>query len=239
MCTINIILLATVFGGAPEGGASNVEQVRETIRRSIPYIEEKGLWWIEEKKCVSCHRVGTMVWSLGAASQHGFSVSDRLDEWFNWAIETSLAKNDKGKVVGAGNKEGVAQLLLARSLINERSDHVSSDSTFVSVIAADLQANGSWKPGGQLPSQKRAESETADVTTMWLALALADCDSRNDRPAELDRAIKHIETIPPGKSTEWYVVRLLLAQRLGDEKTASAMVEGLRGQQQPDGGWGW
>ena len=104
MYTISIILLATVFGGAPEVGASDVEQVRETIRRSIPFIEEKGRWWIEEKKCVTCHRVGTMVWSLGAARQRGFSVSDHFDEWFGWAVETSLAKDDKGKTVGAGNK---------------------------------------------------------------------------------------------------------------------------------------
>jgi hypothetical protein len=42
MSIFNIFLLATAFGAVPEGEAPTVEQVRETIRRNIPYIEEKG-----------------------------------------------------------------------------------------------------------------------------------------------------------------------------------------------------
>ena len=94
MSAISLFLLATTLAGPPEGDAPTVEQVRETIRRSIPYIEEKGAWWIREKNCVSCHRVGTMVWSLRAARQRGFSVSDRLDDWLDWAIDHSESPAD-------------------------------------------------------------------------------------------------------------------------------------------------
>lgn len=106
-------LLLMLSLGAPAEDQVTTAQVRETVQRSIPYIEEKGLWWIEQKKCVTCHRVGTMVWSLQAAKQHGFEVSPRLEEWTQWSIDGSLAKNDKGKITGLGNKEGVAQLLLS------------------------------------------------------------------------------------------------------------------------------
>ena len=223
---------------ASEKQAASAEQVHATIERSIPYIEEKGVWWITEKKCVTCHRTGNMVWSLAAARERGFAVSDKLDEWFSWSIEKSLAKNDQGKIDGTANKEGVAQLLLARDLFSG-ADRTETYQQLVGLVAEGQQADGAWKPGGQLPGQKRAAAETTDVTTMWLALALADASMGGDRPAELDKAIKHIEAGPPGKSTEWYAVRLLLALRLGDQATTANTIETLRSQQQADGGWGW
>ncbi len=150
-----------------------------------------------------------------------------------------LAKNDKGKLTAAGNKEGAAQLLLAQPLIDAKSKRAASYETLTNVILGDQQADGSWKPGGQLPSQKRPLAETADVSTMWLALALASQDAEGPPRAALDKALKHIATSPPGKSVEWYAVRLLLATRRRDQVTMTAMSEKLRAAQQSDGGWGW
>jgi hypothetical protein len=61
MSSISIIVFAATLSGAHESDLHAVEEVRAAIQRSIPYIEEKGVWWIETKKCVSCHRVGTML----------------------------------------------------------------------------------------------------------------------------------------------------------------------------------
>lgn len=239
MSSLATLALTLVLGATPDTEAPSVEQVRATIQRGIPYIEEKGVWWITEKKCVTCHRTGNMVWSLGAARQRGFAVSEKLDEWFNWSIEKSLAKNDQGNFDGALNKEGVAQLLLARDLFASAADRTQSYQQLAGLVVEGQQADGSWKPGGQLPGQKRAAVETTDVTTMWLALALAGVSNGSDPPGELDKAIKHIGASTPGKSTEWYAVRLLLALRLCDQATTTQIVEMLRGQQQADGGWGW
>lgn len=238
MSPFSVVLLINVLAAAPDAEPPTIEQVRATIQSGVGYVEEKGQWWIEEKKCVACHRIGPMMWSLGAARTRGFAVSDRLDEWYDWAIAKSVTENDQQIVGDATNKEGLAQLLLARDLIGgaERPDVYNA---FVKAILTDIQADGSWKPGGQLPSQKRPAEETTDVSTMWLALALADYGSGDDRPDGLDKAIKHVEASDPGTSTEWYVTRLLLAKRLADETAAAKMVETLRDQQQPDGGWGW
>jgi squalene-hopene/tetraprenyl-beta-curcumene cyclase len=246
MCTLQVALLGTLFAAAPEGPppeapapeapAPSVEQVRQAVQRSIPFIQDKGQWWIEKKKCVSCHRVGNMVWSLRAARDRGFKVSRRLDEWSEWGIKSSLSPNGQGKVTGRGNKEGVAQLLFAR---REDRDNTDDDSAkLLGILAEDLQADGSWKPGGQLPSQKRDLQETTDVTTMWLALALADA-AAGSHSALVDQAVQHIRSSPPGKSTEWFVVRLLLASRLGEETTKAELIQRLKQQQRPDGGWGW
>ena len=85
VCLATLLMGTSTAIETPSGdGATLDEQTRATVRRSLPYIEEKGVWWMEEKKCVTCHRIGPMVWSLSAARERGLPVSDRLDEWLDW-----------------------------------------------------------------------------------------------------------------------------------------------------------
>src|SRR5262249_45998241 len=151
-------------------------------------------------------------------------------------IENSLAKNDQGKINGAGNVEGLAQLLLADDLFPGAAERAESSRQFIKLIIEGQQPDGSWKAGGQLPSQKRPAAETAEVSTMWAGLALVP---QTEQQAELDKAIKRLDASPAGKSTEWYAARLLLATRLGNKPQATALIEKLHEQQQADGGWGW
>jgi squalene-hopene/tetraprenyl-beta-curcumene cyclase len=239
MSSFSVVMIAATLFGVHESELPTENEIRVTIQRSIPYIEEKGVRWIETKKCVSCHRIGTMLWSLSAAHQKGFRVSDRLDEWLDWSLDTSLSRNDKGGIVGAGNKEGLAQLLLTRHLVESTDIRRESYARFAEIISRDQDQDGSWKPGGQLPSQKRSKLETTVVTTMWLAQALADHDT-NDRSRDVvSRALNYVTSSEPGKSTEWYVARLLLAKQLDDQVTVDTIAEELRKQQRMDGGWGW
>jgi hypothetical protein len=239
MSTIGIVLLVSTVGSTPGSEEASPQRVREVIQRSISYVEKNGHSWIERKNCVSCHRTGTMVWSLAAARENGYSVSKRLDEWYDWSVQASLAKNDKGDFVGSGNREGVAQLLLAGSLFAKTPKRVDYHRKLAEIVSKGIQPDGSWKPGGQLPLQKRPQSETTAVTTMWLALALADQDGAAQQKAELKKAVAFLKTSPRGKSTEWYAARLLLARQLGEETVVSSLAKQLRDQQQDDGGWGW
>ncbi|MCA9047525.1 MAG: hypothetical protein KDA89_02285 [Planctomycetaceae bacterium] len=240
MSSLEMIVLATALLIGGDGSITPSEtEIRKVIERSIPYIEAQGVSWMETKNCVSCHRTGMMTWSLAAAKRKGFRVSDQLDEWFTWSLESSLETNDQGKLVGAGNKEGLVQLMMTRTLVENTDTRRDSFARFASIIANDQEPDGSWKPGGQLPSQKRSKDETTIVTTMWLALALADSDPGPEAHEVLSRALKQVQSGEPGTSTEWYAVRLLLAHQLHDEQTAAEMVEKLRRQQRDDGGWGW
>ena len=144
MFAVDVVMLAALCSAAPDEETSLEPQVRNAIRRGIPYIEERGLWWIEKKKCVSCHRVGTMVWSLAAAKRRGFAVNQRLDEWTKWAVEASLSVNDKGKITGLGNKEGVAQLLMARRLAPGTA-LAKSETRLAALLGKDQLPDGSWK----------------------------------------------------------------------------------------------
>src|SRR6185437_4894093 len=80
-------------------------QARQAGQRSIPYLEKEGVAWIKDRKCVTCHYVGFMVWSFHDARPRGFEIDkDKLAEWTNWALA-----NAKGQGV-----EGMGQLLVAR-----------------------------------------------------------------------------------------------------------------------------
>lgn len=234
MSALSFILAAAV-GVLPADGPTD-DQIHEAVQRSIPYIQDQGTWWIEEKECVSCHRVNSMVWSLSVARRNGFEVSEKLDEWQTWATDVSLSKNDKGKLVGLGNREGVAQILLSLDR-DAAQDGIRKE---LAALLLDGQLpDGSWKPGGQLPSQKRPKSETASVSTMWLALALVREDPQEQATAAVELAMKFIGQSPPGISTEWYAVQLLLAAERNDRASQDEFMQELRKQQQSDGGWGW
>jgi len=232
------MLVAAAVGVAAED-APTTDQIRNAAQQSIPYIQDNGASWIRGRKCVSCHRVSMMVWSLTAARRKGLAVSDKLDEWLKWATDISLSKNKQGKVVGLGNKEGVAQILVGLAGSPRDGKQTAGREKLVALLRDGQQANGAWKPGGQLPSQKRPLSETATVSTMWLTLALLDDDATAQTTPIITKARRYIEQSPPGKSTEWYALRLLLAVRKADRQARDRFVNELRKQQQPDGGWGW
>src|SRR4029078_12550164 len=77
------------------------DDVRTVIERSLPFIQAEGQRWIDEKKCVTCHQVPFMVWSLNSASDRGFKVDrQKLVEWNAWATDWKHMANkeqlDKG-----------------------------------------------------------------------------------------------------------------------------------------------
>lgn len=203
---------------------SATPSARQAIVRAIPFIEEQGVDWIEKRNCVSCHRINTMVWSLNLAREKGFVVSEELDKWIDWSITASFSKNDKGKIVGQLNKEGVAQLLVGLPQLSK-----AKRAKLAALLPHDQRKDGTWKPGGQLPGQKRPIAETSIVTAQWLVLALAD------GPAAV-RARKAARNSPAGQSTEYYALKLLLADTL---KARSAAQQALLQHQSDDGGWGW
>jgi hypothetical protein len=89
------------------------------------------------------------------------------------------------------------------------------------------QADGSWKPGGQLFSMKRSAAEATEVTTMWAMIALGDPNPK---------ALAFVRKAATGKTTEWLAARMIVEKRFGD---AGPLVGELRSRQNPDGGWAW
>ena len=232
------ILLIAPLHSQSQAADTSAESLRAVVQNGIQFVEAKGVYWIESKKCVSCHRIGNMTWSLLSARSKGLQVSEQLDEWLTWSNEDLLRKNDKGKIVGTGNKTGVVQIILSNALAD--SDTFSAlTKKLTPLLLTSQNEDGSWKPGGQLPSQKRAKEETTQVTTMWIALALVQNTPATKPPAELTKALNYLDGKPEGKSAEWFLARYMLAKQQGQKDTQASTIASLLKFQQDNGGWGW
>jgi squalene-hopene/tetraprenyl-beta-curcumene cyclase len=233
---------ALLFAADPAAAA---DQVRATVQRSLPFIQTEGQRWIDDKKCVSCHQVPFMVWALNAAADRGFDVEQQkrqdcgefATDWKNIVPKTL---HDKGERPGlAGQPDAVYQLLLGRS-VQDRKAAASWPTLFVECLAAGQQVDGSWKAGGQLPSQKRPERETTEVTTMWALAALQSYAAADESlSAKIEKSRKWLGNQTEGESTEWWAVRLLLERTAQNVAEAERIRDVLLMRQHDDGGWGW
>ena len=194
----------------------------------IPYLEQKGVEWIEQKNCVSCHRIGNMIWSLSKAHQQGFKVSEQLDHWIKWSVDASLKKDKDGKPTGLSNKEGVAQLILGHEDVE-----LQKRAELIELLKKGQEQDGCWNPGGQLPMQKRSKLETKEVSTMWIALSL-----KNYAPKVFENASGHLKG-NLGKSTEWIALKLMISHEIKDTNSTNHYLKLLLNSQNHDGGWGW
>ena len=225
------VALASAFQdlGTPEKYASRRHRKDQTVERALDYIFVKGEAWIKERKCVSCHMIPHMMWSLTAASQSGFKLpSEKAKELTQWSLEDA-----KSELPGS---EGLAQMILAKG--GRVPQEKSFIAQFVDALRNRQRADGSWGIGGQTPEQKRPRAESTEVVTMWAALALDQELGESAKPS-VDRAREFISKPGPRHSNEWFVARFLFANRFGEMEVAEKMVDLLRRAQNEDGGWGW
>lgn len=205
------------------------DDAADVAKRSLPFIQEKGLAWIEDRLCASCHQVPSMLWSLNSAMKAGLiTESPEVVKWTPWAADwrhwnTTGDKEGVDKV-SAGNIDTMVFLLLGS---RETAPAWAAD--FRAQLLKNQQPDGSWKAGGQLPLGKRPPREIHEVTTMWTLFAL--------KPAADDpvrkRAEEYLAKAQPGQSTEWHAARLLL------KPDDAVLREALLAFQHEDGGWGW
>jgi squalene-hopene/tetraprenyl-beta-curcumene cyclase len=227
--------------------ANGSADVRDVIKRSIPFIEREGADWIASKGCVSCHHTAFMVWSLGAAKQKGIHVDEaKLDEWRNliadWQnlLAPSVRAAAKREVTVPANPDTVAQLLLARKTWHAEAVAPPWVMEYENGLLAGQQTDGSWTSGGQLPLQKRPKRETQEVTTMWALSVIADSNLPNaSKAAASEKARAWLGDQTVGKSTEWWATRALLEKRIGKSEKADLYRQELLKRQRADGGWGW
>ncbi len=215
---------------------ASADEALEIAKRSLPFIKEKGLAWIEDRQCASCHQIPSMLWSLNSAAQLGLDPERKeTTEWTPWAADWRHwnKTGDKEGVdkVSSGNIDTMVFLLLGRD--EGITPAPAWTAEFRARILKNQQPDGSWKAGGQLPLGKRPPREVHEVTTMWTLLALKSY-AGEEAPADVaKRAEEYIAQAEQGQSTEWHAVRLLLKPANVDLQDA------LIKRQREDGSWGW
>ncbi len=216
--------------------ANETRDVVTAVKKALPYLAERGNWWARTKKCASCHRTSFQVWAHAEASAKGFDVDqDKLKEWATWNLDSMQATNDDGKITGKSNLDGAAQMLVALEKVPDFEGKSKGISAILGWLRDGQQKDGSWKPAGQMPMQKRDKSETKAVTTMWNSILAgrAGIDV-----SVIAAATKFASKDINAKSTEWLVTRSLTAfNSSADQRAVSAAL--LLSEQNDDGGWGW
>lgn len=225
-------LVALASGAAQAGSTVSEADIRAVIERSLPYLAKEGQWWIDDKKCASCHHTTFLIWSHNLAAERGFDVDlDRLEGWRIWTREHLVSNRPDGKpgLVGETNVEGLSEMILGGD--------PGSFVEFVPTMISTQQKDGSWKPGGQLPTQRRPAAETVQASTMWNAIAL---DLLGAGAEQREQALKLLRDSPiEAKSTEWFALRVMLETRFGDPLKVEAATRQLLARQNDDGGWSW
>lgn len=209
-------------------------EARDAIRRALPFVAREGIAWMQGRvsiqdgqACVSCHHVGYALWSHAEARRVGIMSSEaELDD----LAATAIRFLDRPSIPRAMS---ASQVVLAAP---QRAE------ALVAHLLGLQNAAGDWPASGQFPTQRRSIEESNAVATMYSLLALAESPappSRDEILASSRRARAWLAGEPPGESTEWLALRLLLASvsETGDE--TAALRRSLVDRQRQDGGWGF
>tara|TARA_R110002096_G_scaffold112163_24_gene244513 strand:- start:670 stop:1602 length:933 start_codon:yes stop_codon:yes gene_type:complete len=214
--------------------ANAEERSRDLVRaveRAMPFIEKEGAWWIEDKACVSCHHSTFLTWAKDLAVEAGIEVDPvKLDQQRTWVWESMMnpvqakegQKVKEGELNGDRNVEGVSQLLVSASRRHVPDEVLKS---LQEIIERNQNEEEQWKPGGQLPRQKRSAAETQWTSNQWAVAAL-----RSDGPAEIETVTGSQEIA--AKTSEWYAMNVVL-------DSSDEAMEILLARQNDDGGWSW
>jgi hypothetical protein len=178
------VLLASAGLARGEDNGPKTAEVRKAVERSLPFLEDKGVAWIKQKGCVTCHQTTFLIWTHNEAERRGFSVDRRkINDWTNWALLQALTFSD-APMLGDDDENGddtLSQLILGRDLAPEKpgggkKDTFSSSDgghdPYESVLKNLLKVqtkDGSWRPGGQ-------SGNPDAIPTAWAVLALAARD---------------------------------------------------------------
>ena len=90
MAFFGLALAVLAAGGDGQGcrdAGATLDDVRAAVTRSLPFLEDEGMAWMETRKCTSCHHVPMMLRTHREARQRGFAVDDEaLAEAQAWAL---------------------------------------------------------------------------------------------------------------------------------------------------------
>ena len=159
------------------------DQINSAITRSLPYIKDRGEWWIQKNDCVSCHRVSMMTWSFTQARNRGFKINTKKhDEWIDWSLEQLLSKREEDDdLVGSRNLEGLAHLVIS-SKSDKKSRHRTNQCQTRCILQAFHRVN-------DRPSKQRWLMESRRPTPFTKTSERRNRSSFNN----VDRHSPHIE----------------------------------------------
>lgn len=250
-----MLTIAALVPIAPESpkAAVGAAEVRQTVEKSLAFLEKNGLDW-ETKKCVSCHHGPWMMWSGYEAKKRGFAVNDQSLEQVRAGSLKAYSKHPKLKPT---NRDVLTELSINVIYLTfgmgAAGDPDADTAKFFDKAVAHLleqqKEDGSWKvfinkttPQGVTTTFLMAPLiDSDDVTTLWALLALNYREPAGISKEALDKskqkALQFLSAQPPSDTLQSLMLRIMLIQRLGKADDTQALVQELLTLQKDDGGW--
>ena len=229
-----VAVFATLLSPVCSSSDEANPELRFAVENALPYLEEEGTWWIEKKKCASCHHTSFLVWAKELALASGFPVDKKnlagQRDWM-WASFLEEVESKEGaeppkekELEGERNIEGVSQFLISPAVAGIPEE---DRKRLLEIIRKKQTKEGDWKPGGQLPRQERPAKETQWVSNQWALLALESSGEKPAKPAAT------WEDGVPAVTSEWQMLNLL--RRPENRITQKNFLQ----LQNEDGSWSW
>jgi hypothetical protein len=209
--------------------------------KSIAFLEDEGVSWMNDRKCASCHHAPLTIWTLNEAQSSGYAVDESvLDDITSWAF----ADDDRAKVlVVSPTKEPTVlsqapmMLALASGSIRKVDDNIRAGyARLVARVVTEQSAEGTWglPVGGRPPL-----ADNNEIMTIWTVLALSAKDLPNEvAAANREKARKWLSENPRGESHQSQIARLLLDQHFATPRNElQPAIDRLLALQNADGGW--
>lgn len=234
-------------GSAVAESQASAAQLRETIEKSLAYLEKDGLEW-ETKKCVSCHHGPWMMWSGYEAKKRGFAVNDESLQIVRAGALKAYGSHPKLQPTNRDilNELSINVIYLTFGMGAAGEPDAETAKLFDRAAAHLLEQqkeDGSWKvfiktaPDGLMAPLIDCD----EATTLWALLALNYREpsgiSKEALENSKDRGLKFLSDNPPGDKLQSLVLRIMLNKRLGKTDDVQGLVKQLLALQKEDGGW--
>lgn len=240
---IALAVCSAPFGSEPDGAPSPLE-IRQSVERSLKFLEKSGTDWWTQHKCASCHHVPMSIWSLSEGKRHGFVVSDESLDKLRAGAVASYADHPKLRPVGQDGGEkslslNTVYLTQAATSAGKLDEAATEALKKFTVHLLDWQdADGSWKSSSNLPPV----GDFTEVRTMQVLLAIAAALDKGlvdtaRWTAARDKALAWLGGHKFDDLNQTLNLQLLVARRFGKPEDVAALVKQLVGQQEADGGW--
>ena len=188
---------------------------------------------------------------LGGIATQDFTT----ERAFLSAVESQLEPTDKDKdiaaILKASTKPGVSpgaqdgpspayQILLHTGTPAATAKPDEAVAALLEGLRRTQQPDGLWKTSGQFLGMNRPKSESTEVNTMWILVALSRIEPLPPELVECRKKAEHaIAKALPGVSTESLLLHALWADVQNDSAKRDTLLKELLSQQRADGGWAW
>lgn len=226
-------------------GASTPEQGRQTVERSLVFLEKDAVRWRKDRQCATCHHGAMTVWTFSEAKHQGYAVGvEVLAEMVKWTKGRFVPAPDQPADLRPGyNIPSLAAVYLTLSTWTQRDGVAQEELNRIAKHITDRQeADGSW-PVPPPANGPHPVFESRETMSLWFYLALeqsvpADAKEPSIARTSREKAAAWLSKAKPGDTTQTVTLRLLVEVRSGKSPNLlQAGIDRLLSRQNADGGW--